>query len=574
MTTKASSAQSEARAHRLRAASLREEGRIAEAEAAEDEAIALAAHDPLIAEAGRALAAGQLAVAERLLRARLAEAPDDVPALLLLAEIALALGIAAEAEALIGKALALAPAYAEARLRLATVLAQQNRPLDAIAALDSVPARGPARIEALLAKSAILGQIGRYDEARALLEAERADFAGEPRLWLAYGNLLKTIGRGADSIAAYRRALEGDPGSGEAYWSLANVKSGVLDEADVAAIEAALADSPSPARALHLHFALGQALEDRGDYRRAFAHYAEGNRLRRAQLPYDPAENAEQVRRQIALFTPDFLGRRAGSGDGARDPIFILGLPRSGSTLIEQILASHSEVEGTAELPVVPMLIQGLLAERWRDPGARYPDILAALDPERLAELGRRYLDSARLYRKTGRPLFIDKLPNNWLNIGFIHLILPNARIVDARRHPLACGFSNFKQHFAQGQAFAYDLADIGHHYRDYLALTGHYDRVLPGRIVRVVHEELVDDPEAGIRRLLELLDLRFDPACLRFHENERAVRTASAAQVRRPISRSGLDQWRNFEPWLGPLEAALGPAVASYPDAPESPSP
>jgi tetratricopeptide (TPR) repeat protein len=559
----------EARAHRLLGRALRRLDRIAEADAAEISAIEAAAHDPLLREAGAALAAGRLQTAERLLRSRLGEQGDDVAATLLLAEIALAYGIAGEAEKLVRKALLLAPAFAEARLRLATILAQQNRIAESIEALDGILARKPDDLAAGLAKAATLSQVGAYDEAVALLETMLAASAGEAASWLAYGNVLKTLGRIEESAAAYRRALACDPGSGEAYWSLANVKTGLLGAGDVAAMTAELRTARDDTQRLHLHFALGTALEQVGDYPASFAHYADGNRLRRAQLPYSAAATHEEVQRTKALFTREFLAERTGSGCDAPDPIFILGLPRAGSTLVEQILASHSLVEGTAELPVVPMLVQTLLAERWREPATRYPDLLATLGRERLRELGREYLEAARLYRRTQRPFFIDKLPNNWLNLGFIRLILPGARIVDARRHPLDCCFSNFKQYFARGQAFSYDLGDLGLYYRDYAEALAHFDDVLDGRIHRVVHERLVEQPEAEIRLLLDGLDLPFEQRCLRFHENERAVRTASAAQVRRPISRAGIGQWRPFEPWLDPLKDALGPAIDAYPDAP-----
>ena len=559
----------EARARRLLARALRRLGRVAEAEAAETDAIEAAARDPLLREAGTALAKGELQAAEQLLRARLAERDDDVAAILMLAEIALAYGIATEAEKLVRKAILLAPAFAEARLRLATILAQQNKVADSLEALDEILAREPGHRDAALAKAATLSQIGAYDQAVGLLEVMLATCAGDAASWLAYGNVLKTLGRTEESVSAYRRALACDPGSGEAYWSLANVKTGLLGGSDVAAMETALRSAGDDAQRLQLHFALGTALEQAGDYPRSFAHYAEGNRLRRKQLPYSAAASREEVQRTKALFTRAFLAGREGSGCEAPDPIFILGLPRAGSTLVEQILASHSLVEGTSELPVVPMLVQTLLAERWRDPATRYPDLLATLHPERLRALGQEYLDAARLYRRTDRPFFIDKLPNNWLNIGFIRLILPNARIIDARRSPLDCCFSNFKQYFARGQAFSYDLEDLGLYYRDYVEALAHFDGVLGGQIHRVVHERLIEQPEAEIRRLLDGLGLPFEADCLRFHENERAVRTASAAQVRRPISRAGIGQWRPFKPWLGPLEDALGPAIDAYPDAP-----
>ena len=270
------------------------------------------------------------------------------------------------------------------------------------------------------------------------------------------------------------------------------------------------------------------------------------------------------------LFTPRFFAEREGQGCAAPDPIFVLGMPRAGSTLIEQILASHSRVEGTMELPDVPALAKRLGGRKLKSEDTAYPECLAGLSADDLRALGEEYLDRTRIQRKTGRPLFIDKMPNNWAHVGLIRLILPGARIIDARRHPLACCFSNFKQHFARGQGFSYDLAELGRYYRAYVGLMRHFDEALPGRIHRVIYERMIEDPEAEIRRLLDYLDLPFEPACLRFHENERAVRTASSEQVRQPINREGLDQWKPFDPWLGPLKNALGPVLASYPDAPE----
>jgi len=266
------------------------------------------------------------------------------------------------------------------------------------------------------------------------------------------------------------------------------------------------------------------------------------------------------VDRSIALLDAPFFAARAGQGHGAPDPIFILGMPRAGSTLVEQILASHPLVEGTMELPDLLSIVRALGGA-----DQAYPDILASLDPDRIAALGHDYVERTRVHRQTDKPFFIDKMPNNWAHAGLIRLILPNARIIDARRHPLACGFSNFKQHYARGQAFSYDLGHFGHYYADYVRLMSHLDRVQPGTIHRVIHERLVDDPEAEVRALLAAIGLDFDPACLRFHENKRAVRTASSEQVRRPISRAGLDQYKRFEAHLGPLKAALGAALTDW---------
>jgi tetratricopeptide (TPR) repeat protein len=535
-----------------------------------DEALAASVRDPRLMQAGLALVEGQLAVAERLLRPHLREKPTDIAAIRMMAELAGRLGRYVDAENLLRRALELAPAFTAARANLATVLYRQNRPADAIEVLDALLDGEPENPAHQNLKAAALGRIGGYEEAIALYAAVLARFPDQPKVWMSYGHVLKTVGRQGDSVAAYRRAIAAAPSFGEAWWSLANLKTVDLGEADVAAMEAALkAPGLGEEDRFHLHFALGKALEDAGEAERAFAYYGEGNRLRRAGLAYDPGEIERHVERSIALFTPAFFAARQGQGCRARDPIFILGMPRSGSTLIEQILASHSQVEGTMELPDMPALAKRVGGRRLKSEATAYPEGLAALSAAELEALGAEYLERTRIQRKTGRPLFIDKLPNNWAHVGLIHLILPEARIIDARRHPLACTFSNFKQHFARGQGFSYDLAELGRYYRAYVELMQHFDAVLPGQVHRVIYERMVDDPEAEVRRLLDYLGLPFEQACLRFYENERAVRTASSEQVRQPINREGLDQWRAFEPWLGPLKEALGPVLDAYPEAP-----
>ncbi|HEY0131799.1 MAG TPA: sulfotransferase [Allosphingosinicella sp.] len=521
-------------------------------------------------EAGLALVEGQLAVAERLLRPHLKEKPTDIAAIRMMAELAGRLGRYADAESLLRRALELAPGFTAARANLATILYRQNRPAEAIELLDSLLDGEPANPAHQNLKAAALGRIGGYEEAIALYAEVLGRFPDQPKVWMSYGHVLKTVGRQGESVAAYRRALAAAPALGEVWWSLANLKTVTFDERDIAAMTAALATPGlGDEDRLHLHFALGKALEDRGEAEPAFAHYAEGNRLRRSAIRYDPDQTERQVERTIALFTPAFIAAREGQGRAAPDPIFILGMPRAGSTLIEQILASHSQVEGTMELPDIPALARRLDGRR---PGANalpYPESLAGLSAAELTGLGEDYLERTRIQRKTGRPRFVDKMPNNWIHAGFIHLILPKAKIVDARRHPLACTFSNFKQHFARGQGFTYDQVELGLYYRAYVRLMRHFDEVLPGRVHRVIYERMVEDPEGETRRLLDHLGLPFEPACLRPHENARAVRTASSEQVRRPINREGLDQWRPFEPWLGPLKEALGPVIEAYPEAP-----
>jgi tetratricopeptide (TPR) repeat protein len=556
----------DATAYLLLGQALRALDRSEEAALAEAEAIRASAHDPQLVAIARALLANDLPQAEAGLRQRLRERPTDIAAIRMLAELAGRIGRYRDAEALLRRALVLAPSFAAARANLATVLYKQNRFAEAVAELDAVLAAGGAQAGDLNLRAAALGRIGDYAEARRLYAELTTTFPDHAKLWMSYGHVLKTLGEQAEGVAAYRRAIAIEPGLGEVWWSLANLKTWRFEDADVAAMEAALAGEAglSDDDRLHLHFALGKALEDRGEAQGSFAHYAQGNRLRRDQLEHDPEAVSAQVDAVISTISPAFVAARGQAGHPAPDPIFILGLPRAGSTLIEQILASHSQVEGTMELPDIPAIALRE-AQAFGGKARDWPQALAAMAPERLAELGAEFLERTRIQRKTDKPFYIDKLPNNWAYLGLIAAILPSARIIDARRHPLDCGFSNFRQHFARGQAFAYDLDHIGRYYADYVRAMAHYDAVLPGRVHRVIHERLLDDPEAEVRALLAYLDLPFEDGCLAFHANARAVRTASSEQVRRPINRDGVGQWRAYEAWLGPLKNALGDLPETY---------
>jgi cytochrome c-type biogenesis protein CcmH/NrfG len=531
-----------------------------------DRALDAAVRDPALVRGAEALLANDLAAAERILRPHLHADPFDVAAIRMLAEVAGRIGRYADAETLLRRALELAPDFTAARANLATALYRQNRPGEALDALATLLDQEPDNAGGQNLKAAALSRVGAYEEAVALYADVLAKHPDQPKVWMSYGHVLKTVGRTGDGVAAYRSALRLAPTLGEVWWSLANLKTVKLGPEDVAAMSAALETSGLSAQdRLHLHFARGKALEDAGDAEASFGHYAEGNRIRHAQVGYDPDEVTRHVARAKALLTPEFFAARAGQGCPAPDPIFVLGMPRSGSTLVEQILASHPLVEGTMELPDIPLLARRAAS---RDE-AEWAERIAGLSAEELRALGEEYLDRTRVQRREGRPFFIDKMPNNWVHVGLIHLILPNAKIVDARRHPLDCCFSNFKQHYARGQGFSYSLSDMGRYYADYVALMAHVDTVLPGRVHRVIHERLLDDPEGEVRSLLDALGLEFDPACLAFYENRRAVRTASSEQVRRPLNRDGQDQWRPYESWLRPLKDALGPVLAVYPDAP-----
>ncbi|MDE2407779.1 MAG: sulfotransferase [Xanthomonadaceae bacterium] len=528
------------------------------------------ARNPSLLRAADALAQGDLPLAETLLRERLARQPADVAALRMLAELAARLGRNEEAINLLEHVLLRAPGFDAARQNLAAVLNRGNRHAEALAEIDQLLARDPGNQSLQNMRAVVLGKLGDFDNAIATYEGVLAKLPQQWQVWLGYGHALKTANRTEDAVAAYRRAIALQPGFGSAWWSLANLKTVRFDAGDIAAMRVQLTrgDLDDDAR-LHFAFALGKALEDAGEDAEAFAQYAQGNALRRRQLPYDAAMARERTRRAIRTSNTAFFAARAGSGCPAPDPIFVVGMPRAGSTLIEQILASHPQVEGTMELPAVIAITRELRQRDGNPETTSYHDVLAQLPPAELAALGEDYLRRTRPQRREGKPLFIDKMPNNFAHVGLIHAMLPNAKIIDARRHPLACCFSNFKQHFARGQAFSYDLADMGHYYADYVALMAHFDAVLPGRVHRVFYEDMVADTEGQVRALLDYCGLAFDPRCLRFFENNRAVRTASSEQVRRPIYREGLAQWQRFEPWLGPLKQALGPVLADYPQVP-----
>lgn len=529
-------------------------------------ALAAAQRQPLLIKAATAMQRGEIAVAERALRERLREAPVDVAAIRMLAEVAGRIGRYGDAETLLARALDLAPDFDAARANYVTVLHRQSKFAAAHAEADRLIARHPDHVGHLAVKAAVLVRTGDYAAAIAAYETVLERHPDQAKLWVSYGHVLKTVARQEDAIAAYRRAIALAPTLGDAWWSLANLKTVSLGAGGVAAMLAALPQAARAEDRYHLHFALGKALEDLRDYAASFEHYAKGNALRRAELPYDPEQATAHLAATRTLMTRGAFDARRGSGDPAADPIFVIGLPRSGSTLIEQILASHSRVEGTMELPDIGSIAADLSGRHdpHGDPAqASYLHGLLALAPGELAALGRRYLEGTRIQRKTARPLFVDKMPNNFAHVGLIHLILPNATIIDARRHPMATGFSAFKQHFSRGQGFTYDLGELGRYYREYVMLMAHYAAVLPGRVHRVDHEALVADAAGEIGKLLAHCRLDFEPACLAFHKTERAVRTASSEQVRRPLSSDGIDQWRNYAAWLGPLREALGNAAA-----------
>lgn len=529
-------------------------------------------HDPELIDAAVAMNENHFDAAKTLLEARLQRTPDDAPACRLLGELHWRHGNMTEALMLVERAVDLAPGFDLAREFLIRLLLQNNRLPEALAhaeTLGASPVKSPGYD---LIKASVLVRLGDQERARDIYQGLLANQPDQPQVWQNLGHVLKTLGNQAEAVTAYREAVTRQPTMGEAWWSLANLKTIKLGAADIAVMQHAL--TPGGASAdedvFHLHFSLGKAFEDAGDHAAAFAHYDQGNRLRRTMIRHDADAFSAEVAGAAQLFTSAFIAARGPGGCSAPDPIFIVGLPRSGSTLVEQILASHSAIEGTMELPEMMMIASRLQARVDEGDFADFGGMIEALTTADRLRIGEEYLDRTRIHRQTDRPHFIDKMPNNWQHVGLIKLILPNARIIDARRHPMSCGFSGWKQHFARGQTFSYDLTEIGRYYRDYVGLMAAYDAAAPGAIHRVIYENVVADTEAEVRRLLKHLGLPFEPACLEFYNNDRAVRTASSEQVRQPIFTDGIDQWKHFEAWLGPLADSLGSVASAYPEVPE----
>ncbi|MBH1992641.1 MAG: sulfotransferase [Sphingomonadaceae bacterium] len=558
----------------LMAGELRKVGHNDQAWRADLSGIHASSRDRDLLEAAIAMNENRLDEGKAILNARLQRQPDDPAGCRLLGELHWRRGDMTQALTLVERAVVLAPGFDLARDFLVRLLLQNNRLTEALhhaEILGCSPLKNPGYA---LLRASVLVRLGDQAQASTLYRTLLAERPDQPQVWQNLGHALKTMGQQADAIHAYRQAVTHQPSMGEAWWSLANLKTVQLTPDDIAAMEQALA-ALEPEQAtrqediFHLHFSLGKALEDAQRYTAAFDHYDRGNRLRRTMVQHDAADFSAEVAAATQSVTAAFLAERGEGGCPATDPIFIVGLPRAGSTLVEQILSSHSQVEGTMELPDM-MVIASRLASRVDE--GEFPDfraMLTSLTPADRLRLGEEYIERTRIHRHTDRPLFIDKMPNNWQHVGLIRLILPNAKIIDARRHPMACGFSGWKQHFARGQTFTYDLTDIGLYYRDYVALMAAFDAAVPGAVHRVIYERMVADTPGEVERLLAYLGLPFEDACLAFWRNDRAVRTASSEQVRQPIFTEGLDHWKHFAPWLGPLESALGPIAQSYPDLP-----
>ena len=519
---------------------------------------------PVLRGAQASIARGDFGWAEFLLGQHLASDPDDPAALHLLGQVALAIGKFGPAEQALRRLLEIVPAFADARYRLASTCLLQGKFDQALTEADRLLRAAPRHLDYLRMRAAALVGRGDVAEAVAINAAMAQAHPGRADLLLAYGNTLRPLRRAEDAAAAYRAVIKLAPHLGEAWWQLANLKIGALDNEDVATIRAILAsDAPSGEDRCHLNFALARALEDRGDYGAAMEAYRVANRDRLRVQPEVPAvTGSELVDRAIALFTPEFLARHEGAGDPSHAPIFILGMPRSGSTLVEQILSAHPMIEGMQELPELDLVARTL--DHAGQPGAPgYTESLANCGPDQLRALGADYLTGVTAKRRTDRPHFLDKQWSNWMHVGLILLILPNARIIDTRRDPLACCLSMFRQHFARGASFTYAIDSLADGYRCYDRLIAHFETLRPGRIKRIRLADLINDTEGTVRDLLDHLDLPFAAECLRFHESDRPVFTPSAEQVRRPINRDADVLVSGFVPFVDDLRAALGDLAA-----------
>jgi tetratricopeptide (TPR) repeat protein len=509
---------------------------------------------------------GELTAAEHIIRPYLLKHGNQVEAMRLLAKIGIARDVLDHAELLLEAVLAIAPDYRAARQDYVLVLVERHKYQQAREQLEQLIKLEPENRQHRAMYATACAGLGEHERAVQLYRDLLREVPQAEDVHLSAAHSLKALGRRDEAVASYRAAATARPSFGDAYWSLANLKTYRFPDEEIAQMRAI--EAAPETRLLdryHVCFALGKAFEDRGEYAQSWRYYEQGNALKRSESRYRPEIIEGNTSRQIETCTRDFFAARAGGGCQSPDPIFIVGLPRSGSTLLEQILASHSAVEGTQELSDIQRIVLELQGQDPDLANLRYPGVLTELPREELQRLGEKFMRDTRVYRASAKACFIDKNPNNFRHIGLIHLILPNAKIIDARREPMGCCFSNLKQLFAKGQEFTYSVEDIARYYRTYLDLMTHWDRVLPGRVLRVWHEDVVEDLESNVRRMLEFCDLPFEPGCLTFYRNERSVRTPSAEQVRQPIFREGLDQWKHYEPWLGPLREGLGDALTRY---------
>jgi tetratricopeptide (TPR) repeat protein len=508
---------------------------------------------------------GDLDDAESMVRSYLLQRGHHVEAMRLLANIGIARKIFDDAELLLEAVLVLEPEYRSARREYAEVLIELHKYFPARLELNRLLKDEPDNplFKTLHATTSVA--LGDYQQALGMYRDLLLGKSEDADLHLSIGHVLKTMGHTREAIESYRKAAACRTDFGDAYWSLANLKTYRFTEEELTGMRAIeSAPTTSQVDRYHVCFALGKALEDGREHAESFRYYERGNSLKQSECKYRPEIIENNTCNQIEVCTREFFDERRGWGASNKDPIFIVGLPRSGSTLMEQILASHSQVEGTHELAIVQQIVQHLRGRDTDRGNPRYPRILTTMPSDEFRRLGEKYITDAQVYRATAPrvPCFVDKMPNNCRHVGLIHLILPNAKIIDVRREPMACCFSNLKQLFARGQEFTYSIDNIARYYRTYLELMTHWERVLPGRVLRIHYEDVVADLEGNVRRLLAFCELDFESRCLDFHKTARSVRTASSEQVRRPINADGLNHWRYFEPWLEPLKTALGDAL------------
>ena len=509
---------------------------------------------------------GKLVKAEKLCKAFMLKNPKHIEGMRLLADIAVRLGVLEDAEFLLETAVKFSPLSTKPRIDYIQVLRKQQKYEAALSHAKVLVEQEPKnpQFQSVFAVESM--QSGDYDTALRTFDSILKILPEEPATLTSRGNALKTQGKKEEAIDSYRRAIKKYPAHGEAYYSLANLKLFTFTDTEIAAMESQEQNpGVSHMARIYLDFALGKAYEDMGDYDKAFSYYERGNSFKRSQSRYVSEDLTAEFKAQAEVFSQSFVQIHTDSGFDAPDPIFIVGLPRSGSTLLEQILASHSKVDGTMELPNILSLAQKLRRGDKMSGTSHYPSVLKTMDAESLRSFGEAYINDTKVHRGHA-PFFIDKMPNNFRHIGLINLILPNAKIIDARRHPMGCCFSAFKQLFHEGQEFSYGLKEVGTYYKDYVDLMDHWDKVLPGKVLRVQYEEVVADLETQVRRILDYCGLDFEDSCVSFYQTDRAVRTPSSEQVRQPIYKSGVEQWKNFEGNLDPLKQSLGPVLKRYP--------
>lgn len=508
---------------------------------------------------------GRLFKAEALCKQYLQKTPKDTEAMRLLADIALRLGAMDEAEFLLESAIEFSPSNAQLQIDYITVLRRRQKFEASMKATQELVNTDPENPQYQSICAVARLQMGNYEEAVALFDRVIEKLPTDPVSYVSRGHALKTWGKNSEAVHSYKEAIMKNAHCCEAYYALSNLKTYRFDDGELAAMHAVeKSELLTLADEVNLSFTLGKAYEDRQNWQQSFDYYEKGNRIKKQQSGYSAEKMSEELSAQQNFFTNDVANRLGQSGCKDPSPIFIVGLPRAGSTLLEQILSSHSLVDGTLELPNILTMAQKL-RRKGKNSSSDYPDVLAMLTSEELYALGQRYIDETKIHR-SGAPFFIDKMPNNFRHLGLIKSILPNAKIIDARRHPVACCFSGFKQLFAEGQEFSYSLDDIAQYYNDYVKLMDHWDSVMPGAILRVHYEQVTEDLELQVRRILGYCNLPFEEACLDFYKARRAVRTASSEQVRQPIYKSGVDQWRNFETQLASLVDRLSVTTAGYP--------